>query len=392
MSQSTVSYLWREPKAAKGFTTGVSLHSHTNQSQETLDFIAELSRDWGFLQPIMRWAEQRCNRASGIHPDYARSYWTPPLTPRLAFDLESRQIEDRLQLSALVSITDHDDINAPLLLRAVPSARHIPVSVEWTVPFYESAFHIGIHNLPSATGVEWMERLRAFTAIPVAERQPRMLRDILAELDGIPQVLIVFNHPIWDLYRVGRDRHMVLVNEFLAVYGQYIHALELNGLRDWKENREVTTLARNWNQLVISGGDRHGVEPNANVNLTHATSFTEFVNDVRRDRQSHILYMPQYAEPWKHRILQSTLDAVRDYPHFPEGSRRWDQRVYHPDANGVMQPLSELWTSDAKRAPLWITGIIRFVRLMGAAPLSGTLRYAWDDSAKMRAALAEQDA
>jgi hypothetical protein len=46
MSQ-TVSYLWREPKAAEGFKAGVSLHSHTNQSKETLDFIAELSTDWG---------------------------------------------------------------------------------------------------------------------------------------------------------------------------------------------------------------------------------------------------------------------------------------------------------------------------------------------------------
>ena len=165
MSQSTVSYLWREPDAAKGFTTGVSLHSHTNQSHETLDFIAELSRDWGLLQPVMRWAERRSHRASGIHPDYARSYWTPPLTPRLAFDLERSQIENRLQLPALVSLTDHDDINAPLLLRSVDSARAIPVSVEWTVPFYETAFHIGVHNIPSAQGSSWMERLRAFTAI-----------------------------------------------------------------------------------------------------------------------------------------------------------------------------------------------------------------------------------
>jgi len=46
MSQSSISYLWREPEAAKGFTTGVSLHSHTNQSKETLDFISELSKDW----------------------------------------------------------------------------------------------------------------------------------------------------------------------------------------------------------------------------------------------------------------------------------------------------------------------------------------------------------
>jgi hypothetical protein len=392
MSQSSISYLWREPQAARGFTTGVSLLSHTNQSQETLDFFAELSRDWGFLQPMMRWAESRSQRLSGIRPDYSHSYWTPPLTPKLAFDLESSQIENRLQLPALVSLTDHDDIQAPLLLRSVPSARHIPISVEWTVPFYESAFHIGVHNLPSAIGSRWMDRLRAFTALPVAGRNPNLLREILVELDEIPQVLIVFNHPIWDLYRVGRQRHDVLVNEFLAVYGQYIHALELNGLRDWKENREAATLASKWNQLTISGGDRHGVEPNANINLTRSSCFTEFVNEVRRERQSHVLYMPQYAEPWKHRILQSTLDAIRDYPHFPEGAQRWDQRVYHPNSKGEMRPLSELWTSESRRAPLWIRTILASVRMMGEAPLSGTLRFAWDDSAKMQAALAKQKA
>ena len=390
MSQSSISYLWREPEAAKGFKTGVSLHSHTNQSKETLDFISELSKDWGVLQPVMRWCEARCQRLSGIRPDYARSYWTPPLTPALAFDLERKQIEDNLQLPGLVSITDHDDINAPMLLRSVPSARHIPVSVEWTVPVGATAFHLGIHNLPSATGAEWMERMRAFTAIPVETREPGLLREILVELDEIPGVLIIFNHPIWDLYRIGKERHDVLVNEFLAVNGQYVHALELNGLRNWKENREVATLAGKWNQLVISGGDRHGVEPNANVNLTQAESFTEFVHEVRRERQSHVLFMPQYAEPWKHRILQSTLDAIRDYPHFPEGSRRWDQRVYHPDSSGLIRPLSELWI--AKRPPAYIRSVLGAVRMMGAAPLSGGLRMAWNEAGEMRATLAKLDA
>jgi hypothetical protein len=390
MSLSSISYLWREPEAAKGFKTGVSLHSHTNQSHETLDFISELSKDWGFLQPVIRWFENRSDRYSGIRPDYAKSYWTPPLTPSLAFDLERKQIEDRLQMPGLVSITDHDDINAPLLLRSVPSARHIPVSVEWTVPFGATAFHLGIHNLPSATGVAWMDRLREFTAIPVEARDPKLLTEMLAELHEIPSVLIVFNHPIWDLYRVGRDRHDVLVNEFLAVNGQFVHALELNGLRDWKENREAATLAGKWNQLVISGGDRHGVEPNANVNLTQAESFTEFVYEVRRERQSHVLFMPQYAEPWKHRILQSTLDAIRDYPHFPEGSRRWDERVFHPDVKGVVQPLSQLWPSG--HCPVYLEALIGMVRMMGAAPLSNGLRMAWNDTGEMRAALAELDA
>ena len=67
--------------------------------------------------------------------NFAASYWTPPLTPRLAFDLESRQIAEQLQVQPLVSITDHDDIQAPMLLRTVASACHIPVSVEWTTPF-----------------------------------------------------------------------------------------------------------------------------------------------------------------------------------------------------------------------------------------------------------------
>jgi hypothetical protein len=390
MGQSSISYLWREPEAAKGFATGVSLHSHTNQSKETLDFISELSKDWNILQPVMRWAERRCKRLTGINPDYAKSYWTPPLTPSLAFDLERRQIEEKLQLPGLVSITDHDDIQAPMLLRTVAASRHIPVSVEWTVPFGTTAFHLGIHNLPSAAGTVWMERFAEFTAIPVETRSPKLLTEMLAELDELPGVLIVFNHPLWDLYRVGRQKHDVLVNEFLAVNGQFVHALELNGLRDWKENRETSTLAGKWNQLVISGGDRHGLEPNANVNLTHAQSFTEFVYEIRRDRWSHVLFMPQYAEPWKHRILQSTLAAVRDYPDFPEGSRLWDERVYHPDAEGVTRPLSQLWTTG--RAPALCQAALIAVRMMGAAPVSGGLRLAWNNRGEMRATLAKQDA
>lgn len=390
MSQSTVSYLWREPNAAKPFRTGVSLHSHTNQSRETLDFIAELSTDWRLLQPIMRFCERRCGRLSGIRPDYQRSYWTPPLTPRLAFDLERRQIEDKLDRAGLVSLTDHDDIQAPMLLRSIASARHIPVSVEWTVPFFETSFHIGIHNLPSAGANSWIDRLNTFTAIPVDRQAPALLKEMLSELDDLPGVLIILNHPIWDLYRIGKARHDVLLNHFLAVNGQFIHALELNGLRNWKENREVSELAARWNQIVISGGDRHGVEPNANINLTHATSFNEFVHEVRRERQSHVLFMPQYADPWKHRILRSTLDAICDYPDFPAGSQRWDERVYHPDADGIMQPLSQLWASG--HAPTLVSSVLHSVRLMGAKPVSSGLRLAWNDSSEMRATFAKQEA
>jgi hypothetical protein len=97
--------------------------------------------------------------------------------------------------------------------------------------------------------------------------------------------------------------------------------------------------------------------------------------------------MPQYAQPWKHRIMQSTVDAVRNYPDFPEGSRRWDERVYHPDANDIPQPVSALWP--AGHAPLMLRLSIQCVRLMGHAPFSGSLRLAWNESRQLHFALGE---
>jgi hypothetical protein len=216
------------------------------------------------------------------------------------------------------------------------------------------------------------------------------LSEILSALDAEPNVLVVFNHPLWDLYLVGQEKHNFLVNEFIQKNGAWLHALELNGLRHWDENRAVRRLAAQWNMLLISGGDRHGVEPNANINLTDATGFTEFVHEIRREKTSNVLFMPQYAEPWKHRILQSTMDAIRNYPEFPQGSRTWDERVYHPDAQGVVRPLAEIWPGG--RAPRAIGWSIAMVQLLGMGPVSGGLRFAWSDSEKLRMALGEQEA
>ncbi len=370
-----------------GFASGVSLHSHTNRSKETLDFIVKLAHEYRCFSGIMAREEQRCRQKHRLRVDYAASYWTPPLTPRLAFDLESRQIAESLQVQPLVSITDHDDIQAPMLLRTVASARHIPVSVEWTTPFgKDQAFHLGIHNLPSASGADWMRQFAAFTANPSDAR----LTEMLSALHDLPNVLIVFNHPLWDLYKIGEDLHQQRVEEFLTQNSRTIHAVELNGLRNWEENRLVKRLAAKWNKLLISGGDRHGLEPNANVNLTEATSFNEFVYEIRRENRSHVLFMPQYAEPWKHRIMKSTLDAIRDYPDFPEGSRRWDERVYHPDMNGVDRPLSQLWPDG--QAPAYMRMIIQFVRMLGSNPISNSLRFAWNESHELQFALGEREA
>jgi hypothetical protein len=385
MPNSTVSYLWRDQNAPRGFRAGVSLHSHTNQSQETLDFLANFGNQYPMIRPMISRMETRSQGNHGVPVNYAAAYWTPPMTPKLAFDLECKQITD-LDLAPMVSLSDHDNIKAPMLLRTVPSARQIPVSVEWSAPYGGvQDFHLGVHNLPSARAREWMQTLADYTAKPSEAR----LAEILAALNDEPNVLVVFNHPMWDLYLVGREKHEFLVNEFLLKYGNFMHALELNGLRDWAENRAVRRLAEKWNMLLISGGDRHGVEPNANINLTNATSFTEFAHEIRREKRSNMLFMPQYAQPWKHRILQSTLDAIRYYPEFPIGSRSWDERVYHPDASGVIRPLCELWPDGT--APRLMRWGIRIVMLMGSAPVSSGLRIAWNDSDQLRLALGETE-
>ena len=105
-----ISYLWKEPDAAGSYSTGISLHSHTNQSKETLDFLANLGSQYPLLRPILARNERRSREQHSIPINYSAAWWTPPLTPRIAFDVESGQIEKKLNLMPLVSITDHDTI------------------------------------------------------------------------------------------------------------------------------------------------------------------------------------------------------------------------------------------------------------------------------------------
>lgn len=364
--RSRVSYVWEERDATIAYRTGVSLHSHTSASLESLTFLHKMGVDVPVLGKVFSYYERLCQKRYGLSLDFVAGNWRPPLQPRMAYDVEQEQIRE-LGLDALISITDHDNIQAPLLLRTLPEARGIPVSVEWTAPFGATAFHIGIHNLPSAEGIRWMERLEAFTAVP----SDALLGELLRELDAIPQVLVVLNHPLWDLYAIGDEAHARELDRLLTENNGCVHALELNGLRHARENRAVIDVARQWSQLLISGGDRHGLEPNANINLTNAASFTEFVEEIRVKRLSHVLFMEQYAEPWEQRILTSTLNAVTNFPSFSPGWQRWDERAYHPDQNGVMRPMAELWVKG--RAPLALLAAIHVVRLLRYRTLASSL-------------------
>jgi hypothetical protein len=374
---SKITSNWKQPAAIQSFTTGVSLHSHTSVSEETLGFVHAMFVAMPGLKRLFDFYAQRSARY-GVTLDFDRANWRPPLQPRMAYDLESRQIQ-RLGLNSLVSITDHDTIEAPMLLRTVPSSRHIPVSLEWSVPFGQTIFHLGIHNLPSRDGMEWMKRFEDFTTdasgtVPSSAANDALLLNMLRELHECPQVMIVFNHPLWDLHKMG-PVHLAEVKRFIAEAGPAIHAIELNGLRHVRENKQAAELAKDTGHVVISGGDRHGLEPNANINLTSAMSFTEFVEEIRVQRLSHVHFMDQYQGRWEQRILRSTLNAITDFPEFMPGWQRWDERAFHPDKDGVMRPFAELWHNG--RAPHLLMNAIRILRLGAVKGVSAPLSLAF---------------
>lgn len=300
--------------------------------------------------------EKQCRR-SQIPVDFSRAYWTPPLTPELAYETEKDQIEGVLGRKAIVSLTDHDNIEAPLCLRALPETVQTPISLEWSVPFAGTVFHLGVHNLPGAHAQSIVNDLAAYTQRPSHQQ----LRELLALLDGIADVLVVFNHPLWTQACVGVKRGSDDLERFLSCAGQFLHAFEINATRSRKENNRVRELAERWHRPLVSGGDRHGCAASGALNLTQAETFSEFVSEIRQDQHSHVLLMPQYTEPVSVRTTRTLLDVIRNYPEFPLGSQRWDDRIFHPDANGGPdRPISALW----KSPPAYVEKILSCIRML----------------------------
>jgi hypothetical protein len=97
------------------------------------------------------------------------------------------------------------------------------------------------------------------------------------------------------------------------------------------------------------------------LNLTAAETFGEFVREIRQKQCSHVLLMPQYTEPVSIRTARTLLDVIRNYPENPAGFRRWDERIFHPDANGgADRPISSLWNGP----PEYVEQILGAVRLL----------------------------
>ncbi|MGA8025603.1 MAG: hypothetical protein WB992_00540 [Bryobacteraceae bacterium] len=310
-------FFWQKRSVHSDFRAGVSLHSHTMYSEENLNVVPR----WIIGAVSVSHAVGR-----GVSPDLRNAFWTPPLNPRQAYRLEEKQIHTQFQLPALVSLTDHDNVRAGSRLRVLDRFHLAPISTEWTIPFGPTFFHLGVHNIPPENAGAIIEQLNSFTADPEHSALPALL-DML---NFHPNLLLVLNHPLWDEKGIGQSAHQEALRCLLQSQGLRLHALELNGLRSWQENDRVLKLAQEVNLPVVAGGDRHGLEPNAILNLSRSLTLAEFVEEIRYRRFSHVVFMPQYRQPRKLRILRMIVDILRDYKDL-EDRRSWTDRVFGRD-------------------------------------------------------------
>lgn len=353
---SNIRFLWREPGAPAGHRSGVCLHGHTMHSEECLSFLPRYLHCVPGISQIVRHYQR-----PPLSVDFARAWWTPPLSPISALRLEQEQIASQ-GLRPIVSLTDHDSIEAPLALGVTTET---PISVEWTVPYERSIFHLGIHNLPRESARGWMRTMQAFTAAPRKAELP----GLLSELGRLSGILIVLNHPFWLEEGIREQDHPGSLDRLLRECLEWLHAFELNGTRAWKENQRVVDLSRIYNRPVISGGDRHGCEASACLNLTTARSFGEFAEEIRTGH-SEILFMPQYREPMAQRILAASRDIVADYPEYPD-RRRWSDRVFYRGADGTARSLTQIWKG---RGPGHLEAAVSAIKLFGGASFRPALR------------------
>ena len=367
----TLGYSWSPQQSWRSMRSGVSLHSHTSVSRECVGILLE----HGARNPIVAWVlereQQRYFRKYGKKIDFKRAYWTSPVTPHQALDLESEQIESTFHLHPMVSLTDHDQIEANKLLQLIDGKDDIPISVEWTVPVEDTFFHFGIHNMPKDLADSLHQEMQLLRAHP----DPALLVDLLRRLVAFDDVLVVLNHPLWDEASLGQQHHEAVLGRLLHRLSGLVHALELNGLRTWRENQRVIRLAQDLGIPAVSGGDRHGFEPNALLNLSATETFSSFVQEIR-DGHSHVVLMPQYKENRKLRCFQTAWDMVSDHPDQPYGQVTCLDRSFFIRDNGQHTPISALFPNGT---PPLLMKVLWAVRFLERPQLRPALRMALSD-------------
>ncbi|MDX2034253.1 MAG: hypothetical protein SF339_26495 [Blastocatellia bacterium] len=356
---------------SRGIAAAVSLHCHTHHSRELLNFIPHYAAMIPVVSGLFRSEMDRYLTIHGKTIDFSRAWWTPPATARQVLEMETKQIEREFDLPALVSITDHDDIEAGMRLQLIETSTRQPISLEWTVPYGKGFFHLGVHNLPGERAHEITAELMKHTE---GREDAKPLRDLFAMICESRETLIVLNHPLWDIEFIGAVEHDECLRAFLSEHQQWLHAFEINGFRSWKENKAVLRMGEDLGVPVVAGGDRHGLQPNTLLNLTRAKSFDEYAAEIREDAWSTVALMPEYGESLVARTIEVVADVLRTYPNHPLGQPRWTDRIFVDTGDGCGScALSRHWKHGG---PRWVRTALWAIRVLGSRRVQPALRMA----------------
>src|SRR5215213_7917940 len=161
--KNTRLHILHQPKnLSQDAKTGVSLHCHTQYSKEMLDFVPHYAEKLPVISYFWKKERDKYLKEQGKGIDFSTAYWSPPMTERDVFGIEKAQMNEA-GLEAIVSISDHDSIDANLKLNEEASNEVAPISLEWTVPFEYGFFHVGVHNLPKDRAIEITKTLLDYT-------------------------------------------------------------------------------------------------------------------------------------------------------------------------------------------------------------------------------------
>lgn len=286
----------------RDLTSVVCLHTHSCYSRENLaglNWVVQL----GYMRPFKGLLQRSFGLAGIPDLDYAELGYHPPFRPDDVWRMETENARrlgvDRL----LLAITDHDEVAGALELRRThpEHSPHIALGEELSIRFDGHSFHLGVSGLPE-------DRLHDVSASLHASARLGHLDAVFEELASLG-CLVVLNHPLitWN----GTATEVPALG-LLKRYGWAIAALELNGMRSLAENQSVVELARHVAKPILGGGDSHLLMPSSALCASRATTYADFVAEVRSGCGRPIVTR-EYFSSLRWRMTLRVLSFIAQY-------------------------------------------------------------------------------
>jgi len=296
---------------ARDLVSLVCLHTHSSFSLENL-----ASLNWVSRQPYMWPFRRLLQHAFGLDGiqdlDYGQLCYHPPYRPDDIWRMETANAARLGAARLLLAITDHDEVAGGLELRQqYPGhAEQIALGEELSVWHDGALFHLGLSGLPADSLSELHVTLRNLA-------QAGRLDEVFELLVSVG-CLVVLNHPLIGWGGNGPDAAPAVA--LLGRYGWAIDALEFNAMRSQAENLGVIALSQQIGKPLVGGGDSHLLLASAALCASRASTYAEFVAEVKSGWTRPIV-LPGYFAPHHWKMFLRVMYFIAHYREIAEFRR-----------------------------------------------------------------------